>query len=503
MSGLPILSISIFLPLVSALYILLFINQSRSVNKQAQNKQVYAMYVAVLSSILTLISTIYLLVQFDNTSKLYQFVECYSWIQSIGLEFHIGVDGISIFFVVLTSFLTLICIIASLFTVKKYIKEFLFCFLLIESFCIGAFCSMNLLLFYLFFEVILIPMYIIIGIWGGENKVYAAVKFFLYTFLGSVFFLLSLIYIYSQVHSFNMLDLNELVPSLTLPVQRVLWWAIFIAFAVKVPMLPFHTWLPDAHVQAPTAGSVILAGILLKLGAYGFLRVSLPMFPNISKEFAFYVLVLSIFAVIYGSLVALAQRDMKKMIAYSSIAHMGYVTGGIFSLTEAGIKGAVYQMISHGTVASALFLIIGTLYDRLHTKEIDKYGGVANKMPILATFFMIAMLGSIGLPGTSGFIGEFLSLVGIYQANVVAAIISSVGIILGAVYMLKLYKEVMLGQITNNQVISFKDLYLYEILAIMPLCVAIIYLGLLPNTIMNILDLSTHKILSQIPCVVK
>jgi NADH-quinone oxidoreductase subunit M len=346
-------------------------------------------------------------------------------------------------------------------------------------------------------------MYIIIGIWGGENKVYAAVKFFLYTFLGSVFFLLSLIYIYSQVHSFNMLDLNELVPSLTLPVQKVLWWAIFIAFAVKVPMLPFHTWLPDAHVQAPTAGSVILAGILLKLGTYGFLRISLPMFPNISKEFAFYVLVMSIFAVIYGSLVALTQRDMKKMIAYSSIAHMGYVTGGIFSLTEAGIKGAIYQMISHGAVASALFLIIGTLYDRLHTKEIDKYGGVANKMPILATFFMIAMLGSIGLPGTSGFIGEFLSLVGIYQANAVAAIISSIGIILGTVYMLKLYKEVMLGQITNNQVISFKDLYLYEILAIMPLCVAIIYLGLLSNTIMHILDLSTHKILSQIPCVVK
>ncbi|WP_341757161.1 MULTISPECIES: NADH-quinone oxidoreductase subunit M [unclassified Candidatus Tisiphia] len=498
MSELPILSISIFLPLLSALYILLFIKQSRSVNKQ-----IYAIYVAVLSSVLTLISTIYLLVQFDSKSKLYQFVERYSWIQSIGLEFHIGVDGISIFFVVLTSFLTLICIIASLFTIKKYIKEFLFCFLLIESFCIGAFSSMNLLLFYLFFEVILIPMYIIIGVWGGENRVYAAIKFFLYTFFGSVFFLLSLIYIYSQVHSFNMLELNELLPSLALSVQKVLWLAIFIAFAVKVPMIPFHTWLPDAHVQAPTAGSVILAGILLKLGTYGFLRVSLPMFPNISKEFAFYVLVLSIFAVIYSSLVALAQRDMKKMIAYSSIAHMGYVTGGIFSLTEMGIKGAIYQMISHGVVASALFLIVGTLYDRLHTKEIDQYGGVANKMPILATFFMIAMLGSIGLPGTSGFIGEFLSLIGIYQANVVIAMVSAVGIILGAVYMLKLYKEVMLGQITNVRVANFKDMYLYEIVAITPLCIVIIYLGLLPNTIMNMLDISIHKILLQLLYVVK
>ncbi|HJD57309.1 NADH-quinone oxidoreductase subunit M [Candidatus Tisiphia endosymbiont of Ptychoptera albimana] len=498
MSDLPILSISIFLPLLSALYILLFIRQSRSVNKQ-----VYAIYVAVLSSVLTLIATICLLVQFDSTSKLYQFVECYNWVQYIGLEFHIGVDGISVFFVVLTSFLTLICIIASLFTVKKYIKEFLFCFLLIESFCIGAFSSMNLLLFYLFFEVILIPMYLIIGIWGGENRVYAAVKFFLYTFFGSVFFLLSLLYIYSQFHSFNMLVLNESIPLLALSVQRVLWLAIFIAFAVKMPMLPFHTWLPDAHVQAPTAGSVILAGILLKLGAYGFLRVSLPMFPNISKEFAFYVLVLSIFAVIYGSLVALAQRDMKKMIAYSSIAHMGYVTAGIFSLTEVGIKGAIYQMISHGVVASTLFLIVGTLYDRLHTKEIDQYGGVANKMPILATLFMIAMLGSIGLPGTSGFIGEFLSLIGIYQANIVLAIISAVGIILGAVYMLKLYKEVMLGQITNVQVASFKDLYLYEMIAIIPLCITIIYLGLLPNAIINMLDVSTHKILSQLLSVVK
>lgn len=490
MLELPILSISIWLPLLSALYILLFVSQSKS-----PNKQVYATYVAVLSSSFTLISTIYLLLKFKSKTQLYQFVEHYSCIPSIGLDFHVGVDGISIFFVVLTALLTLICMVASIFSIKKYTKEFLICFLLIESFCIGAFSSINLLLFYLFFEAILIPMYIIIGIWGGENRVYASIKFFLYTFFGSVFFLLSLIYIYTQIHNFNIINLNKALPLLALPVQRALWCAVFIAFAVKVPMLPFHTWLPDAHVQAPTAGSVILAGILLKLGAYGFLRVSLPMFPEISKEFAFYVLVLSVFAVIYGSLVAMAQRDMKKMIAYSSIAHMGYVTGGIFSLTEVGVKGALYQMISHGVVAAALFLIVGTLYDRLHTKEIDKYGGVAARMPILAVCFMIAMLGSIGLPGTSGFIGEFLSLIGIYKANIFIASLTATGVILGAIYMLKLYKAVMLGMITNDEVATFKDLHLHEILAIVPLCILIIYLGIMPNTIMNMLNSSVSKVL--------
>jgi NADH-quinone oxidoreductase subunit M len=498
MLELPILSIAICLPLLSALYILLFVGQSKS-----PNKQVYAIYVALLSSVMTLIATIYLLVQFDSDSSLYQFVERYSWIKPIGLEFHIGVDGISIFFVVLTALLTLVCVIANLFTVKKYIKEFLFCFLLIESFCIGAFSSINLLLFYLFFEVILIPMYLIIGIWGGENRVYAAVKFFLYSFLGSVFLLLALIYIYTQANSFDMLDLTESLPLLALNIQKILWLAIFIALAIKVPMLPFHTWLPDAHVQAPTSGSVMLAGILLKLGAYGFLRVLLPMFPEISQEFASYVLVLSSFAVIYGSLVALVQKDMKKMIAYSSIAHMGYVTGGIFSLTTIGIKGALFQMISHGVVASALFLIVGTLYDRLHTKEIDKYGGVASKMPMLASLFMIALLGSVGLPSTSGFIGEFLTLFGIYQTNIMISCFMAAGIILGAVYMLKLYKSVMLGQITNDEVGNFKDLYSYEILAISPLCLVIIYLGMMPSTMLNMFEQSVDKILIPILSIVK
>jgi len=490
MLELPIISISIFLPLISVLYILLFISQSKKADKP-----IYVMYVAVLSSVLTFISTIYILVEFDSTNPAYQFIERYAWLDKIGLEFHVGVDGISVFFVVLTSFLTLICIIGSLFTVKKYIKEYLVCFLLMESFCIGAFTSINLLLFYLFFEAILVPMYIIIGVWGGENRIYAALKFFLYTFFGSVFFLLSLIYIYSKIHSFDLTYIAELTSNIPLFAQQILWWAIFIAFAVKIPMIPFHTWLPDAHVQAPTSGSVILAGILLKLGGYGFLRVLLPLLPNASKEFAIYVICLSVIAIIYASLVALAQKDMKKMIAYSSIAHMGYVTIGIFSFTETGIAGALFQMLSHGVISSCLFLIVGTLYERLHTKEIAKYGGVANKMPLLATFFMIAMLGSVGLPGTSGFIGEFLSLLGIYKVNVIATFTAALGIILGAVYMLKLYKEVMLGEITNKEIMHFRDLYKYEIISIAPLILLIIYFGLMPSSVLNIFRLSVENLL--------
>ena len=490
MLELPIISISIFLPLISVLYILLFISQSKKADKP-----IYVMYVAVLSSVLTFISTIYILIEFDSSNPAYQFVERYAWLDKIGLEFHVGVDGISIFFVALTSFLTLICIIGSLFTVKKYIKEYLVCFLLMESFCIGAFTSVNLLLFYLFFEAILVPMYIIIGVWGGENRIYAALKFFLYTFFGSVFFLLSLIYIYSKIHSFDLTYIFQLTDNIPLFAQHILWWAIFIAFAVKIPMIPFHTWLPDAHVQAPTSGSVILAGILLKLGGYGFLRVLLLLFPNASQEFAIYIIYLSVIAIIYASLVALAQKDMKKMIAYSSIAHMGYVTIGIFSFTEAGVSGAIFQMLSHGVISSCLFLIVGTLYERLHTKEIAKYGGVASKMPVLATLFMIAMLGSVGLPGTSGFIGEFSSLLGIYKVNVIATFIAALGIILGAVYMLKLYKEVMLGEITNKEIMHFRDLYKYEIISIAPLILLIIYFGLMPNSILNVFRLSIENLL--------
>lgn len=489
MLDLPILSISILLPLFSALYITFFISQSRS-----ERKQIYAVYVAILSSVLTLIATTYLLFSFDKYQDSFQFVERYRWIDKIGLEYFVGVDGLSLFFIFLTALLSLVCIVASLFTIKKYIKEFLLCFLLLESFCIGAFSSLNLLLFYGFFEVILIPMYIIIGVWGGENRVYAAVKFFLYTFWGSVFFLLAIIYIYTQTGTFNIIELSTLLPQLPCGVQKILWIAMFISFAVKVPIPPFHTWLPDAHVQAPTAGSVMLAGILLKLGGYAFLRISLPMFPSASEAFSEYVIWISSFAVVYASLVAYVQTDMKKMIAYSSVAHMGYVTGGIFSFTEKGINGAIFQMISHGLISSALFLVVGILYDRHHTKEISKYGGVAASMPILATLFMIAMLGSIGLPGLSGFIGEFLSIAGIYEVNPLMGVICAFGVVLGAIYMLKLYKAVIFGQVTNQDVARFEDLYLYEKAALIPLIILVIYIGIFPSDVLRIIQLPVIKI---------
>ncbi|MDC0865028.1 NADH-quinone oxidoreductase subunit M [Rickettsiaceae bacterium] len=489
MQNLPILSLSILLPLVSALYITFFISHSKS-----SKKQLYAMYVAILASVLTLISTTYMILSFDNSASSFQFVEHYNLVNSIGLEFHVGVDGLSVYFIFLSALLTLICIVASLFTIKKNIKEFLLCFLLLESFCIGAFSSLNLLLFYGFFEVILIPMYLIIGIWGGENRVYATVKFFLYTFFGSVFLLIALIYIYTQTGTFNIIDLAIIVPKFSLEVQQLLWLATFISFAVKVPIVPFHTWLPDAHVQAPTAGSAMLAGILLKLGGYAFLRVSLPMLPAASEYFATYVLWISGFAVIYASLVALAQTDMKKMIAYSSVAHMGYVTGGIFSFTVKGISGAVFQMISHGLISSALFLIVGMLYERHHTKEISKYGGVASSMPVLATCFMIAMLGSVGLPGLSGFIGEFLSIVGIFDVSPVIGITCAFGVILGAVYMLKLYKLVMFGKVTDKAITKFEDLKLYEKAALFPLVVLIIYIGLMPNNLLSVINIPVNNL---------
>ena len=485
MLDLPILSISILLPLASALYITLFISHSKSLRKQ-----VYAMYVAVLSSVLTLIATSYLLFSFDRKNEAFQFVEKYTWIEAIGLEYFVGVDSLSLLFIFLTALLTLICVIASVFTIKKRIKEFLLCFLLLESFCIGTFSSLNLLLFYGFFEVILIPMYIIIGVWGGEDRVYAATKFFLYTFFGSVFLLLAIIYIYIQTGTFNMLELNVKLPGLSLEAQKILWIAMFVSFAIKVPMPPFHTWLPDAHVQAPTAGSVILAGILLKIGGYAFIRILLPMLPEASFVFADYVLWLSAFAIIYGSLVALAQTDMKKMIAYSSVAHMGYVTGGVFSFTEKGITGAIFQMISHGLVSSALFLFVGMLYERHHTKEISKYGGVASSMPYLSSLFMITMLASVGLPGLSGFVGEFLSIVGMYEATPLIGVISAFGVVLGATYMLKLYKQVIFGEVKDPAIASFSDLYLYEKLALIPLIVLIIYIGILPTGVLRIIGVS-------------
>ncbi len=492
MTDLPILSISILLPLLSACYITFFISQSKS-----HRKQIYAMYVAILASVLTLIATSYILLSFDNDIVGFQFIEKYSWIDAIGLEFYVGVDGFSVYFIFLSALLTLICMVCSLFTVRQNIKEFLLCFLLLEAFCIGAFSSINLLLFYGFFEAILIPMYLIIGIWGGENRIYASLKFFIYTFFGSVFLLGAIIYmsLNSTTTSPDMNGLAASMPQLPLSTQKYLWLACFIAFAVKIPMPPFHTWLPEAHVQAPTAGSVMLAGVLIKLGAYGFLRILLPFFPDASVYFAPYVLWLSGFAVIYASLMAIAQKDMKKMIAYSSIAHMGYVTAGIFSFTFSGLSGAVFQMISHGLISAALFLIVGILYERHQTKEIDAYGGVAGSMPKLSVYFMIATLGSIGLPGLSGFIGEFYSIAGVFQVNFVAGTMCAFGVVLGAVYMLNLYKKIIFGKISDVKISEFNDVTLYEKAALLPLVIIIIYIGVFPSGIMEAIDMQISKIL--------
>lgn len=480
----PILSITILLPLISAAYIMLFVHESSQISKET-----HAKYVAILSAIFTLICTMFILLNFNEDIAGFQFIERTSMLPSIGLEYHIGIDGISVLFVLLTALLTPICIIATFSSITKRVKEYLVCFLLLESLVIAFFCSMNLLLFYIFFEAILIPMYLIIGCWGGEKRVYAAIKFFIYTFFGSVMFLIALITIYVKVGTFDIPHLTGDMQGAIKALPHWVWIAIFVAMAVKVPMIPVHTWLPDAHVQAPTAGSVMLAGILLKVGGYGMIRVLLQIFPEMSAHFGSYVIYLSVAAIIYAAFVAMAQSDMKKMIAYSSISHMGYVTAGIFTGTVAGLEGAMFQMLSHGLVSSGLFLVVGMLYDRIHSKEIDAYGGVAYRMPILATFFMILMLGSVGLPGTSGFVGEFLSLVGIFKYEMILSVFAAFGIVLGAVYMLSLYKRVMFGEITKPNVTKMIDLDFHEIIALLPIVILVIYFGIQPESLLSIFRL--------------
>lgn len=479
----PILSLNIVVPLVGALLIMLLVSQSTSVYQT-----VFAKFVAVMSAVFSLISSIALAISFDSESAAFQFVEKRGWMPSVGLEYHLAADGMSVLFICLTSLLSLICILVSLFTIKKQLKEYLVCFLLLESLIIGFFCSMNLLLLYFFFEMMLVPMFLIIGIWGGENRIYASLKFFLYTFVGSILFLAALVMIYHFTGTFNIELLATSLKAVHPNFTRFMWVGIFIAFAVKIPMWPLHTWLPDAHVEAPTGGSIMLAGILLKVGGYGLLRVSLPLFPEASILFAPWVVYLSIIAIIYGSLVAMSQTDMKKMIAYSSVAHMGYVTAGIFSLSSVAIEGAIFQMISHGVISSGLFLSVGILYERMHTKVITSYGGAARVMPVFATFLMIYVLGAVTLPGTCGFIGEFFILIGLFGHYPYAAVLAATGVILGAIYMLKLYKDVMLGSITNKAINRLKDVTKREMTVMLPLVFLVIWLGLFPNLVLSFLD---------------
>ena len=485
MTDIPILSLTIFLPLLGAMIILLIKDDENSVNNIKK--------VALLTSVGVFLLSLFIWLQFENSNPGYQFQEKFRWFNDFNFYYHIGIDGISLFMVILSTFLTPLCILSSWESIKKRVKEYMIAFLFLETVMIGMFASIDILLFYIFFEVVLIPMYLIIGIWGGDRRIYASFKFFLYTLLGSVLMLIAIISIYRLTNSMSIEDLqgNYFAKN----VQMYLWLAFFASFAVKIPMWPFHTWLPDAHVEAPTAGSVILAGVLLKMGGYGFIRFSLGMLPEASEYFSPLVMTLSIVAVVYTSLVALAQTDIKKLIAYSSVAHMGLVTIGIFIVNAQGLEGAMIQMISHGVVSGALFLCVGVIYDRMHTRDINFYGGLVNRMPIYATVFMIFMLGSVGLPGTSGFIGEFLVIVGAFKYSSIVVIGSASGIVLSAVYMLYLYKRIILGEISNEKLSEILDLNNREKIILIPLAIAVIFIGIFPNIFIEPMRLPLESII--------
>jgi NADH-quinone oxidoreductase subunit M len=488
MSDFPILSLVTFLPLVGALAILIIRGDDEVVARNARAT-------ALWTSLITFLLSLMLWTGFDRTSAAFQFVEKTPWIESFGINYHMGVDGISVLFVLLSTLLTPICILASWDAIKVRVREYMIAFLVLETLMVGMFCALDFVLFYIFFEGVLIPMFLIIGVWGGQRRVYAAFKFFLYTLTGSVLMLLAILAIYLQAGTTDVPTLLKY--ALPGDIQYWLWLAFFASFAVKVPMWPVHTWLPDAHVEAPTAGSVILAGVLLKMGAYGFLRFSVPMLPVATDFFTPMVFSLSIIAVIYTSLVALVQLDMKKLIAYSSVAHMGFVTLGIFTLNQQGVTGAIFQMLSHGIVSAALFLCVGVIYDRMHTREIARYGGLAERMPVYAFFFMVFMLASVGLPGTSGFVGEILILVGLFQVSTWAAMLAATGVILGAAYMLWLYRRVIFGKLTKDDLKSIMDMNRREVAVFTPLLVLTILMGVYPGPFLEIIEVSVANLVDQ------
>ena len=483
----PILSAIIFIPLIGALFILITKGNQKNVEKNSK-------YVAIFSSLVNFSLSIFLWLIFDETTSDFQFIEKKNWINGL-ISFQLGIDGISILFILLTTFIAPICIFSGIHSIKFKIKDFLIAILLMETLMLGVFCSLDLVVFYLFFEAGLIPMFLIIGIWGGSKRVYSAFKFFLFTLLGSVLMLVAIISIYWITGTTDVIKLLDL--RISEDYQYLLWLAFFSSFAVKIPMWPFHTWLPDAHVEAPTAGSVILAAILLKMGGYGFIRFSLGLFPLASDYFTPFIFTLSIIAIIYTSLIALMQDDIKKLIAYSSVAHMGFVTIGIFSLTKQGLEGSIIQMISHGLISAALFLCVGVLYDRIHSRMISSYGGIVNNMPKYSLFFMVFTLGALGLPGTSGFVGEFLVLVGVFQKNIIVAILASLGVILAAAYMLWLYKRVIFGRIANPEVKEIKDLDKTEIYIFISLTFLILFFGFYPEPLFNTIDISINNLIEK------
>ena len=482
----PILSLLICLPTIGALFILFTTSNSKKYNSHK--------YISIFITVINFILSIYLWYQFDKSNPNFQFVENRDWIYGF-INYKVGADGISILFIILTTFITPLCILSVNSTIKNRLKDFLVAILIMESLMIGVFCSLDLVIFYLFFEGGLIPMFLIIGIWGGDRRVYSAFKFFLYTLLGSVLMLVAIIYIYWITGTTDVEKLYQI--GIEAKYQKILWLAFFSSFAVKTPMWPVHTWLPDAHVEAPTAGSVLLAAILLKMAGYGFIRFSIGLFPIGSEYFVTLVYILSLIAIIYTSLVALMQEDMKKLIAYSSVAHMGFVTLGIFTMTQQGVEGSIFQMISHGIISAALFLSVGVIYERMHTRQIKNYGGIVSVMPKYSILLMIFTLGALGLPGTTGFVGEFLILIGAFKDNFLVAVVASIGVILGAAYMLWLYKRVVFGELINKDLKNMVDLNKSELIILSSLAVPSLYFGFYPEPLISTVEMSVSNLINN------
>ncbi|MDG2286058.1 MAG: NADH-quinone oxidoreductase subunit M [Alphaproteobacteria bacterium] len=484
----PLLSLVTFLPLAGVLFILFVRGDEATVARNSR-------YIALWTSMATFLLSLPLWYYFDPTTAAFQWVEKVDWIPGANINYHMGLDGISLFFVLLSTLLTPICILSSWDAVKTRVREYMIAFLVLETMMVGMFCALDMLVFYIFFEGVLIPMFIIIGVWGGARRVYAAFKFFLYTLLGSVLMLVAMLTMYFTVGTTDVPTLMAF--KFAADIQPWLWLAFFASFAVKVPMWPVHTWLPDAHVEAPTAGSVILAGVLLKMGGYGFLRFSIPMFPEATEMFTPLIFTLSIVAVIYTSLVALAQEDLKKLIAYSSVAHMGFVTIGMFTMNEQGVQGSIFQMLSHGIVSGALFLCVGVIYDRMHTREISAYGGLVNRMPRYALVFMIFTMASVGLPATSGFVGEFLVLMGAFEVSTWLAALAATGVILGAAYMLYVYRRIIFGVLEKESLKDITDLSPREIAVFAPLVILVFWMGIYPASFLDMMAVSVDNLIAN------